>query len=267
MIRKISLTTAIFILLAVYACKKNDNAVIANRAVVVAYLIPGKAVQVKIYQQKAFDDTATYGELVSGLNAQLSDGQTSQSLQETATGTYTYADTSYLQTGKTYTLNFSYNGEDVSATTTIPAKPVNYTATVTDVVMPALEYGLPGGGTDSVAISFRWDNPDSVYHVLVFKNDLSSPFRTNSSRGNAPVNFTINAKQTTGYDINYRSFNYTGVYRAILFHINKEYADVLSTNANTSSQQLSNPPGNITNGYGIFTAMQADTIVLQVRNP
>lgn len=79
---------------------------------------------------------------------------------------------------------------------------------------------------------------------------------------NSSVNFTINPKQAAAYDVTYRTFNYIGIYRVILYSVNKEYIDILTSNANTSSQQLTNPTTNVTNGYGIFTAMQADTIAL-----
>ncbi|MBE9583415.1 DUF4249 family protein [Mucilaginibacter sp. JRF] len=255
-----------FILLAValFGCKKEDNTVVANRAVVVAYLMPGQAPSVKIYQQKAFDDTASYGALVSGLKLTLSNGTDSVSLKETTTGTYTYSDAAYIQTGKTYGLTFSYNNETVTATTTVPVKTTGFTASATTIVVPVDDDFPSAGTTDSVAVVYRWNNPDSLYHVLVFKNDELYPFILDGRRGNAQANFTINGKQAAGYDLYYRTLNYKGTYKVILFTVNKEYNDVLSSNANTSSQQLTNPPGNITNGYGIFTAMQADTIQLTV---
>ncbi|MCD8739734.1 DUF4249 domain-containing protein [Mucilaginibacter roseus] len=254
----------LFITAVLSGCKKEDNTAVANRAVVVAYLMPGQAPSVKIYQQKAFDDTSSYGALVSGLNLTLSNGSDSVSLQETATGTYTYSDASYIQTGKTYGLTFSYNNETVTATTTVPVKTTGFTASTTTILVPAND-DFPNLGTaDSVAVVYRWNNPDSLYHVLVFKNDELYPYILNGGRGNAPANFTINGKQEAGYELYYRTLNYKGTYKVILFTVNKEYNDVLSSNANTSSQQLTNPPGNISNGYGIFTAMQADTIELTV---
>ncbi|GAA4314421.1 hypothetical protein GCM10023149_10570 [Mucilaginibacter gynuensis] len=253
----------LFIVVAVYtSCKKETTVDIGSRAVIVAYLVAGQPVSMKVYQQKAFDDTASYGALITGLKPEISDGTERIELQETATGTYTYANAAYLQTGKTYTLQFAYNNEQVSATTTMPVKSSGYTASKTTLIIPRAVTGP--GSEDSVAIVFRWNNPDSLYHILTFKNDEISPFTVVGARNNAPVNFSINAKQTAAYEMYYRTFNYIGTYRAILFTVNKEYADILESNANTSSQQLTNPPGNITNGYGIFTAMQADTIKLEL---
>lgn len=253
----------LLVILIHLGCKKEDSVEVANHAVVVAYLMPGQAPSVKVYQQKSFDDTSSYGALITGLNLILSNGTDSVSLQETATGTYTYSNTSYIKTAGTYTLRFNYNNETVTASTTVPVKTTGYTASATTIRVP-VDDDFPNVGTDSVAVVFRWNNPDSLYHVLVFKNDELYPYLLSGRRGNAQANFTINAKQEAGYDLFYRTLNYKGTYKAILYTINKEYNDVLSSNANNSTQQLTNPPGNITNGYGIFTAMQADTIQLTV---
>jgi hypothetical protein len=165
-----------------------------------------------------------------------------------------------LSSGKTYTLTFTYMGAAVTAVTTLPAKPTGYTTSRTTINMPLVTTRDPGG-EDSIAVKLKWNNPDSLYHVIVFKNDDNSPYNLRPQM-NGLVNFTINAKTADHYDVYYRTFNYLGVYRAILYSVNKDYTDILASNANTTSQKLSDPPGNITNGFGIFTGMRADTIAL-----
>lgn len=255
--------SAIIILAAIImlaACKKQSSVDVTERPVVIAYLAPGQPVSVKVYNQKGLSDTATYGAAITGLSLSLSNGSLSVALTENGSGNYVYNNTSFLAPGKTYTLKFSYLSQDVTATTTIPAKSTSYTASRTTINIPATTTNGPGA-TDSIAVTFKWSNPDSVYHLIVFKNDDNSPYNLHPQR-NAPVNFTIDAKTTDHYDVYYRTFNYLGVYRAILYSVDKAYGDILSSNANTSSQRLANPPGNITNGYGIFAGMQADTIKL-----
>ncbi len=250
--------------LSLGACQKDATSNVASQPVVVSYLTPGQPISVKVYQQKDLTDTANYGALITGLSLQVSDGSKTIALTETATGTYTHTDDHFLIAGKTYTLQFTYNGSTVSASTVMPAKPVNYTASKQLINLPFRTRGNPlTGNTDSVAVKFTWSNPDSLYHVLVFKNDDTSPASADLNTGR-PVNFTLNMKQTATYDMYYRSFNYIGTYRAILYRVNKEYDDFLTTNTNTTSQKLTNPPTNVTNGFGIFTGMQADTITLKL---
>nr|WP_294942750.1 DUF4249 family protein [uncultured Mucilaginibacter sp.] len=243
------------------ACKKDATVSVAERPVIISYLLIGHPLKVNLYEQKAFSDTAAYGARIGGLQLQISDGAQTVQLTETAKGNYTYADSTFLQTGKTYTLQFTYKNIEISASSLMPAATTGYTASSTAF---AIKVGATPAGFDSTAIRFTWINPDSLYHVLVFKYDDANQY-TNGS-GNYPSNFTINAKQAAYYDVPYRPFRYAGKYSAILYTVNKEYSDILSSNTNTSSQQLNNPPGNIANGYGIFSAMQADTIRLALTN-
>jgi hypothetical protein len=261
MIRKILLFLMLPAALLCAACKKETATTdITNRAVVVSYLMSGQPISVKLYQQKGLTDTAVYGPAITGQQLKLSNGNQTVTLSETSAGTYTYSNNAFIVSGKTYTLTFSYLNEKVTATAPVPAKPTGYTASRTTINIPLVTTNGPGV-TDSIAVTLKWNNPDSLYHVIVFKNDDTSPYNLHP-QFNSPINFTINAKQTAQNDVYFRTFNYIGVYRAILYSVNKAYTDVLTSNANTSSQRLADPPGNITNGYGIFTGMQADTIKL-----
>ncbi|MEO6522412.1 MAG: DUF4249 family protein [Mucilaginibacter sp.] len=243
------------------SCNKTETTTsLADWPVVISYLMPGQPINVKVYQQKDITDTATYGSPITGLTLTLSNGTQTVTLTENAPGNYAYNNSSFLAAGKTYSVKFTYNNMQVSASTLMPAKPGNYTESATSLNLPFTITTTPGV-TEVPALTLKWDNPDSLYHLLVFKNDQDSPFNIHAYM-NSAVNFTLNAKQASFYDVYYRIFNYLGTYSIILYSVNKEYIDVLSSNANTTSQKLTNPPTNVTNGYGIFTAMQADTVRL-----
>ncbi|OOQ61602.1 DUF4249 family protein [Mucilaginibacter pedocola] len=249
----------IALITVVSACKKDDNAAIAERPVVEAYLLAGRPISVRVYQQKAFSDTATYGPLLSGLQLQVSDGSQTVNLTESATGTYTYADGAFLQAGKTYTLQFTYNSIAISASTVMPQPTTGYATSLTNLSVPNERRDI----ADSVAVTYTWNNPDSLYHIMAFKNDEVTPYFIGGGF-NTPANFTVNTEKAAVYQAKYRSFNYVGTYKVILFTVNEEYIKMLTSNTNTSSQKLDNPPGNIVNAYGIFTGMQADTLGLAI---
>jgi len=238
------------------SCSKSSDTDISSEAVVVGYLNAGKPISIKVYEQKALSDTATYGPTISGLNLSITDGSKSVGLSETASGTYTSADSTFLTAGKTYTLNFTYNGKPVTASTVMPGKPTGYTSSATTLQIP-----LATTLNNNVALVFRWKNPDSLYHILVFKNDETAPFNVHL-QNNSPVNFTFNANKAESYGVYYRSLNYIGIYRVILYRVNKEYIDLLNNATTTTSKNLINPPTNVNGGLGIFTAMQSDTIKL-----
>lgn len=247
----------LFVIGSLVSCSKTstDNDISAE-PVVIGYLNAGRPISVKVYEQKALADTATYGAAISGLKLTISDGSKTVVLSETVTGTYTSLDSTFLVAGKTYTLNFAYNGSRVSASTVMPTKPTGYTSSATTLQIP-----LATTLNSTIALIFKWKNPDSLYHVLVFKNDETSPYNVHL-QNNSPVNFTFNVNKAEAYDVYYRSLNYLGVYRVILYRVNKEYIDLLNNATTTTSKNLTNPPTNVNGGLGIFTAMQSDTIKL-----
>jgi hypothetical protein len=85
------------------ACNKyaNNDSTIVNMPVVESYLIAGDTLNVKIYSQKSLADTAQFGSPITGLKVYVSDGSNTIQLTESAQGTYSYDDKSFLTTGKT----------------------------------------------------------------------------------------------------------------------------------------------------------------------
>lgn len=255
----LALITGLFLL---SACKKNNSDILAtNKPVVEAYLIPGQPLSVKVYQQKILTDTAVYGPVLTGLSISISDGSKSVKLTESAAGTYTYADQSFISSGKTYTMQFTYDNVTVSASTIMPGKPANFA--LSDSV-----FHVPGSinplYADVVRGTITWTNPDSLYHLLVFKNLDNDPYYISYIRSQNKPSFQINTDQAANYNLLQSSFNYYGHYKVILIRVNKEYIDILTTNISRNSQTLVNEPTNVTNGLGIFTAMQTDTLNLRV---
>src|SRR5476651_2120860 len=100
--------------------KQNTDTSLINKPVVEAYLIPGHILTVKLYQQKLVTDTNKYGNAISGLQEYISDGNKKVLLTETTSGVYVYTDLTFLTTGKTYTLQFTYLSYAVSAQTVMP---------------------------------------------------------------------------------------------------------------------------------------------------
>jgi hypothetical protein len=247
--------------IAVSACKKDNTALSVNLPVVEAYLFAGQPLTVKLYQQKDVTDTAKYGAKITGLQVSVSDGSQTVTLTESSAGVYTYADAKFLVAGKTYSLKFNYLTYAVSATTTMPAKPENF-ATQHDVITID---GLTGANNKTDTLNrFTWTNPDSLNHVLVFNNLDNEDFPVGGF-GNRSANFIVNTDRAAAYDLTQRPFSYYGHYQVVLMRVNQEYIDLLKSNtANSTSSSLVNQPTNVNNGFGIFTAMQADTLKFNV---
>lgn len=258
----------IIILITFISCEKESLIATSEKPVVQAYLIPGKPVQVKVNMQRGLVDTASYGLPITGLKISISDGTSTITLKESVIGQYSHNDKNYISTGKTYTLTFSYLNIEVSAKTTVPQKPRGLTISETVISIPQFTPG--SGSTDTfIPVDIKWENPEKSDHLLILKNDEKYP--SGLSNGGSPFGFggayrdiEINTGITTSYKIDRMTFRYVGYYTLYLYALNKEYVEIL--NASTSSSlNLTNPVTNIKNGIGIFTAMQADSLRLFVR--
>jgi hypothetical protein len=247
------------------SCQKEDTGSTSiNLPVVESYLTPGHPIIVKISQQKSLTDTAQYGNPITGLQVFVSNGTTNAQLAETSAGSYSYTDLNFLVTGKTYTLQFKYQSLTVSAKTIIPAKPVNF-VTQYDTV----SIGSSGLSDISTIDRLSWDNPGLLNHVLVFDCLDGSVFPASVNSFNATVNtsFEENTNAASYYNLNQKTFPYLGNYLVTLLSVNQEYINLMTSSTNNAtSQNLSNVPTNIVNGFGIFTAIQADTLKMDV-NP
>jgi len=246
--------TAILPVFLICSCKK-DTQNTTSEPVVQSYLIPGKAVTVRLYTQKSLSDTATYGPALTGLKPTVSDGTNTVKLTETSKGVYTYADTTFLVTGRTYTLSFVYNSVTVSAQTNMPAKAQGFATQYASV-----SYTSGTSGIADTINRFTWQNPDSLNHVLVFIGLDGKDFPVNAYFSGSP-NFEEDTKQRSVYYVLPQIFPYYAHYQVLLYSVNQEYIDLLKSNTSgANSQNLLNAPTNVVNGLGIFTAMQADTV-------
>jgi len=264
---KLKLLACLSVLLIVAACtKQSTDSTLISEPVVQSYLIPGQVVTVKLYQQKQLTDTATYGPPITGIQVHISDGSKNVLLTETASGVYTYNDPTFLVVGKTYTLQFNYLTFSVSAQTVMPGVPANFAVTDTAIYI-ANATTTPNSAIDTLD-RFTWSNPDSLNHVIVFKN-LTGPdlpisrsfFRSN----NTNINFEANTNRTSVFLITQNTLPYYARYQVILYRVNTEYINMIASNTNTAtSQTLTNTYTNIVNGYGIFTAMQPAVQVIYI---
>ena len=255
----------LFALGGLLSCQKTNNNVSGvNRPVVEAYLVPGTKTIVKVYYQKYLDDTITYGYPITGLKLNISDGTKNVQLAETTPGNYTWADTTFVQFKKTYSLNFTYQGNIISAKTTVPDRPTGFRASDTLQKVPYRGAGVPNNSIGFVPVTFNWTSPASWYYMLVYKDISTVLVSTNANSTRAYHDSEVVLGQTSSYQTQATSFSYIGNYKILLYHINQEYSDAINASGGTSLT-LTNPSTNVVNGLGIFTSMSADTLNLDVK--
>lgn len=244
------------------SCTKQTATTSEPKAVVEAYLVPGRQAEVKITQEIPFGGDSTVSYALTGLAVFISNRGTDYSLVHTGDAIYSTTSLS-IGAGETYSLKFEFNNREVTATTTIPQKPTDFRSSATSVTIPA--FGGGGGGAPPSfpdPVKLNWSNAETNYHFFAVKCVEASPTEI-SGAGNRR-NFTTAPDQTNTKEINFGEFKYYGKNALLLYRVQTEYAALYNTNGN-NSQNITTVPTNVQNGLGIFTGINlADTIFITV---
>lgn len=245
------------------ACTKQNPNPDEGKPVIESYLQPGQPAVVKLSRQIPVNEESgsTDYAITNAASVKIYYLGTGYNLQHTGGGVYVNSQIP-ITVGGTYNLSVSYNGLDVSATATIPAKPQNVTQSATSLTAPVF-----GSGPPSIPqpITVTWYNPNSEYYFLVVKpTDTTSAIGGFPGGGGGFAGFGGNVDQGNQRDININSFRYYGKHYILLYHVQSDYAAFYNTTG-TNSLNLTNIPTSIVNGFGIFTGITpSDSLFVQV---
>jgi hypothetical protein len=276
---KSTLTLAFLLMVGLLtACDKAlvDTIPGGAKPIVEAYLVPNQPIAIKVKKEIVFTENVSNREtLIPGLSIKITgDGQTY------LLKPYSGLDSLYrsepnvkLKVGVTYSLSFDYNGKTVSANTIIPTKPVGLKSDITSIVRTR-QVITSGFGRDvdgNIDVNLTWTNTKGEYHFVVAENiepklDLIVTLPTSSTAAFNNFNSRFRSQPVQGAETRLRSqqFQYFGRYNVVLLKVNPDYAALYNAEG-TTSQNISTPPTTITNGLGIFTGINADTLKFQVK--
>ncbi len=247
---------------------------IEAKPIVEAYLIAGRPISLKVKKEIAYaEDTSNTEAPINGLDIKISDGTNTYALTSLDSGVYESDSKVKLAVGKTYTLSFVYNGKTVSASTIIPTKPVDFKSDVTSIARTKLNLssggGFGGGIDENSDVNLTWSNPKSEYHFVVVDNIEENPVlivTLPTTVTSAEINRRFRSQPVLGTATQLRSqqFQYFGKHNLVLLKVNPDYAALYNSTGSTS-QNITTPPTTITNGLGIFTGVNADTLSFLVK--
>lgn len=265
--RKLLLFAMIFTLLS---CEETDVSEFLDKPVVESYLYAEGSPTVKISKLIPFKSDMILSDTdLDQLKIGITDLTTGQkySLQAKGGGTYQNADL-IVQAGNTYQLSFPYNGMEISATTLVPEKPVNFTLSATSISIA--ERGVAPGGSASPEmpspVVLNWENKDQSYYLVYVKNVESVKEAINSKENKSDDFFRNQPTNSDHYQLNPQSFKFYGMHRVILYKIQPEYV-IFFQNNSTSSISITEIKANVENGFGIFTAVNSLSVYLYVGKP
>lgn len=262
---KISLLFFTVVLLFAISCEKSGNADFENLPVVQAYLSPGDTIEVLISEKIPYDSTTVTANIeVDGLVVTIAYNGGGVTLQSLGGGVYKDVSGAIpVLVDSTYTLSFSYNNELIASTTIIPAKPTSVTQSATTIKMSQMDPENPSGTRPPEPVVISFANEDESYYMTTV--ECMEANLVPVYKDSVPANDMFSSMPTKGTEIEIQPMRirYFGLNRIILYHINPEYMQFFKHQASTS-QSYEEPPTNITNGLGIFTGINGDTLYLNV---
>ncbi|MFY9150442.1 MAG: DUF4249 family protein [Prolixibacteraceae bacterium] len=262
------LIVAISLMFTLNSCDTEEVQLAFNDIPVVeSYLIKTKPVSVKISRKTPYDyNVALSDDNPDLLQVKIRYDEQVRILPLTTNGEY--SDSAFFPVeGVKYQLEFEFNNQTISSTTEILSKPENYRQSVNQIIMAGIDFSTrpPTRPAMPDPVKLSWTNDDNNYYMVVIENMESAPSAINDyGDREPPARLFRNAPtQTNQYEIQAMHFQYYGRHRLILYHLNADYAALYNDTGN-SSQNLTNPTTNIENGLGIFTGINADTLLLNV---
>ena len=242
--------------------KENYNPDFEDIPVVEGYLYAGQPLEIKVSKQVPYSNDAVYSsDNLDSLTVRVFDGNLYYDLIPVGDGKYTHSNININQFN-TFEVEFYFNNLTVSAETTVPEKPTNFFSSASNVYLSDDIFT----SNDPDELEFSWDNTDGSYYFLLIENIESNPtpIYDNSNMSNINQLFKLAPTQSDNYSMKTRRFSHYGNHRIILFHINPDLAALYEENDNTS-QNISNPPTELENAFGIFTGINSDTLFVNVK--
>lgn len=249
-------------LVFISGCSNEDfNPDFIDIPVVESYLHAGQSFELEVSRQVPYASNTLYSsDNLDSLDISINTGNEYFELVPIGEGRYTQSNIS-IDELNTFEIEFYYNNLLVSALTTIPKKPTGFSSSASELKVSDDIFTL----NDPDELKFSWNNPDGLYYYLSIENMESNPTPVFENDNSSTINqfFKQEPTQSNSYSMKTRRFSHYGNHRVILYHINPDLAALYQENDNTS-QNISNPPSEINNAFGIFSGINADTLYIDV---
>ena len=272
MIKKIIFFFSFFIMLS---C---DNEVpIDENFVIEAFLFQGEVIDdIKIIETKLWNSSDSTTSYIENANVKIyGNGNDYQLNYNTQIQRYTTIDNIDVISGNTYGIEVTVKDRTATAETIVPTKPIGLKLSEDKVIIPPLflSPALPNllaNLYESARTTISWDNPNDEYHYLTIKyvdddQDLIFSEEFPDALGEFFNNFSLQSQPTKelSYSTLCLSLKNYGRYKVTLYKINKDYYSLFE-NQQQDGYELNEPPSNVINAFGVFSAFASDSIFFEI---
>ncbi len=261
-----------------FSCEdENLNNIADNQFVVEAFLFAGEPVD-DIRIKSTFPLSSEEDISAPINNAQVTiikDGGRFALVSSDSEGNYNYpGDDLTVETGDVFELEVIANGITATGATTVPTPTTGLSLSQDTIRVPQLPFTA---GREAIVMTIteflqgsnieaRWDNPqeDLYFMVVESADDTFIPIFPQQVL-DALETFRFVSEPTDESALTFLAGTLVsfGSYSVEVFHINQEYAE-LYENRTQDSRDLNEPPSNITNGLGVFSAFNSDRRIFYV---
>ena len=260
------------------ACNKVPEPTFDNY-VVEAYLFTGERVkEVTVKTLVPLSEPEGESKIIDFASVVISkDGDVFPLSFNPGTEKYEYPDNS-LEVLPTDELNIevTVNSRTATATTLVPTAPTIVQISKEQMVIPEIKSGadfLTGDPLADAELTVHWSNPQEELHytVIEFRGDSLDPILPPDVQevvDNILEDFAIITvpDKDTVLTVNGALLPSYGLYVVKVYKVNQEYADLYQSIAQ-DSRDLNEPPSNIINARGIFSAFASDSVFFAVVYP
>lgn len=258
------------------ACSNEPIAPVESDLVVIeAFLFAGEPVtEIRVTQTIPLSSADKTPVPINDATVRLVRDDVVYELVATGTDGY-YEDPGNIQVnvGDRFRIEVSYQGTVASGETTVPPPPAGMALSSGIVYAPTFgggrgrQRGGPGFNDPEQELAVTWSNPDRLLHFLVVESldDTAEPIVPDQIRDRIGTRFRFVSMPTDddAAPINALTLEFLGEHRVRLYRINTEYAQ-LYENRTQDSRDLNEPPSNILNGLGVFSAFASDSAFFTV---
>lgn len=195
--------------------------------------------------------------------------------------TQKYEDTSgefLIEVGQTLDIEIVLDGTVASSTSTVPEKPTGLSLSKTELIVPTLGFNF--GLREQIADLFEnetstlsWNGQAGRSYFVVIENLeetieplLPSQIPEESLELLSSFRFISEPSEATSFEIISIALETYGMHMAKVYSVNEEYVELFNSDTQ-DSRDLNEPPSNIQNGLGIFSAFAVDSLEFVVRKP
>lgn len=268
----------ILLIISICACEEeNGNDIAANQYVVEAFLYAGEPVDdIKIKTTFPLTDEEDTSEPINDASVVLKKEGTTYALVPSGNdGFYHYPGNDLVvATDDIFELEIQYAGITAEAQTIVPSPTRGLQISIDTLKVPRLPFGQ---GADAIraaigdflmssTIVATWDNPTNDLYFMTVETlrDTIVPIFPEQVL-TALEGFRFVSEPTDGNSLEFLGGTLVsfGTHVIRVYHINQEYA-ALYENRSQDSRDLNEPPSNIKNALGVFSAFNSQEMFFEV---